>query len=138
MQMMRELDGCYQGDEEPLLSFLTVIEEYYQSASPDTFGRLRVERVARQTRKEFRPYTYISHCKNLAELAESANSIECIVAEAGFERVPPPKNTILMSRLGWDNKPKPAKEAASAAPGPPAQRVRPTAQPVTGRNRNCN
>ncbi len=45
-QMMRELDGRYQGNEEPLLSFLTVIEEYYHSASPETSGQARVERVA--------------------------------------------------------------------------------------------
>ncbi len=52
-QMMRELDGRYQGDEELLLSFLTVIEEYYQSASPEMSGQARVEWVARQARKEF-------------------------------------------------------------------------------------
>ncbi len=58
--------------------------------------------------------------------------------DAGFEGVPPPKNTILMPRLGWDNKPKPAKEAASATPGPPAKQVRPTAQPEAGKSWNRN
>ncbi len=80
----------------------------------------------------------MSRCRNLAELAEAANGIESIVAEEGFEGVPPPKNTILMPRLGWDNKVAPAKAAAPAEPSPPAQQVRPTAQQEAGRSRNRN
>ncbi len=137
-QMMRELDRHYQGDEEPLLSFLTVIEEYYQSASPETSGQARVERVARQAHNVFRPYIYMSRCRNSAELAESVNSIKRVVEDAEFEGILPPKNTILMPRLGWDNKPYPATEAAPATPGPPAPQVRPMAQPEAGKNRNRN
>ncbi len=67
-----QLERRRQGQDEPLINFLTVIEEYYECAAPETPGYLRVDRVARQARKENRNYLFNCGCINLAELCAAA------------------------------------------------------------------
>ncbi len=108
-----------QGQDEPLINFLTVIEEYYECAVPETPGYLRVDHVARQARKEYRNYLFNSRCTNLAELCAAASSIEIMVEAEQADDFPLQTTGCMKPRLKWEVKPKsagvPAAKSQAAA-----------------------
>ena len=102
VELQKELDSRYQGPDEPLTTFIQIINCYFQRLDPNATERVKIDKILSLMHPEYRMHFNGKKFNDLRELSKFAHDAQELIKNIRDYKLPPTREQSLEPSLAWN------------------------------------